>query len=187
MHVRCVCTVCTRYDPHWTTFMYVEKYSVVRIFLCLKSNEKLIGFSFCCYSRILRCILIEWHQNSNPFNNNKKSEQNYNVLLTSYLCSIYRKGVFIATQSTELNWPSWTAYSQVSSVFVYDVTTYKLSQLLFTLSSWVELCLYKHPLSCKILLNTQHSSCEVKAQEFLLENAGSQQTSSILVRPSRNR
>jgi len=51
------------------------------------------------------------------------------------------KGVFIATQlnSTELNWPSWTAYSQVSRVFVYDVTTYKLSQLLFTLSSWVQL------------------------------------------------
>jgi len=57
--------------------------------------------------------------------------------------------VFIATQlnSTELNstelkslnWPSWTAYSQVSCVFVYDVTTYKLSQLLFTLSSWVQL------------------------------------------------
>ena len=40
------------------------------------------------------------------------------------------KKVFIATQ---LNWPSWTAYSQVSRVFVYDVTTYKLSQLLFTL------------------------------------------------------
>ena len=59
------------------------------------------------------------------------------------------KGVFIATQlnSTELNWPSWTAYSQVSRVFVYDVTTYKLSQLLFTLSSWVELCRYKHPSS----------------------------------------
>jgi len=39
------------------------------------------------------------------------------------------KGVFIATQlnwtqlnSIELNWPSWTAYSQVSRVFVYDVT-----------------------------------------------------------------
>ena len=67
------------------------------------------------------------------------------------------KGVFIATQlnSTELNWPSWTAYSQVSRVFVYDVTTYKLSQLLFTLwtcrqldveLSSVELCRYKHPL-----------------------------------------
>ena len=40
------------------------------------------------------------------------------------------KGPFIATQlnSTQLNWPSWTAYSQVSHVFVYDVTTYKLSQ-----------------------------------------------------------
>ena len=52
------------------------------------------------------------------------------------------KGVFIATQlnsTTELNWPNWTAYSQVSRVFVYDVTTYKLSQLLFTLSSWVQL------------------------------------------------
>jgi len=50
--------------------------------------------------------------------------------------------------STELNWPSWTAYSQVSRVFVYDVTTYKLSRLLFTRSSWVqlssvELCRYK--------------------------------------------
>jgi len=60
--------------------------------------------------------------------------------------------VFIATQlnSTQLNWPSWTAYSQVSRVFVCDVTIYKLSQLLFTLSSWVqsswvELCRYKHP------------------------------------------
>ena len=70
------------------------------------------------------------------------------------------KGVFIVTQlnstqlnwtylnSTELNWPSWTAYSQVSRVFVYDVMTYKQSQLLFTLSSWVqlssvELCRYK--------------------------------------------
>jgi len=41
--------------------------------------------------------------------------------------------------STQLNWPSWTAYSQVSRVFVYDVTTNKLSQLLFTLSSWVQL------------------------------------------------
>ena len=41
------------------------------------------------------------------------------------------KGVFIATQlnSTQLNWRSWTAYSQASRVFVYDVTTYKLSQL----------------------------------------------------------
>jgi len=50
------------------------------------------------------------------------------------------KGVFIATQlnSTKLKWPSWTAYSQVSRVSVYDVTTYKLSQLLFTLSSWVQ-------------------------------------------------
>ena len=49
------------------------------------------------------------------------------------------KGVFIATQlnSTQLNRFSWTAYSQVSRVFVYDVTTYKLSQLLFT--SWVQL------------------------------------------------
>ena len=49
--------------------------------------------------------------------------------------------VFTATQlnSAQLNWPSWTAYSQVSRVFVYDVTTYKLSQLLLTLSSWVQL------------------------------------------------
>jgi len=65
--------------------------------------------------------------------------------------------MFIATQ---LNWPSWTAYSQVSRVFVYDVTTYKLSQLLFTLwtcrqldvelssveLSWVVLCRYKRAL-----------------------------------------
>jgi len=52
------------------------------------------------------------------------------------------RGVYSDTtqlNSTELNWPSWTAYSQVSRVFVYDVTTYKLSQLLFTLSSWVQL------------------------------------------------
>ena len=81
------------------------------------------------------------------------------------------KGVFIATQlnwtqlnwtqlnSTQLNWPSWTGYSQVSRVFVYDVITYKLSQLLFTLSSWVqlswvELCRYKHPL-CLFSSTTQ--------------------------------
>ena len=52
------------------------------------------------------------------------------------------RGVYSDTtqlNSTELNWPCWTAYSQVSRVFVYDVMTYKLSQLLFTLSSWVEL------------------------------------------------
>jgi len=36
---------------------------------------------------------------------------------------------------------SWTAYSQDSRVFVYDVTTYKLGQLLFMLSSWVQLSL----------------------------------------------
>ena len=38
------------------------------------------------------------------------------------------KGVFIATQlnSTELNWPRWTAYSQVSHIFVYDGTTHDL-------------------------------------------------------------
>jgi len=47
------------------------------------------------------------------------------------------RGVY--SNTTQLNWPSWTAYSQVSRVFVFDVTTYKLSQLLFTLSSWVEL------------------------------------------------
>jgi len=57
------------------------------------------------------------------------------------LCSVLR-GVYSDTtqlNSTELNWLSWAAYSQVSHVFVYDVTTYKLSQLLFTLSSWVQL------------------------------------------------
>jgi len=37
------------------------------------------------------------------------------------------RGVY--SDTTQLNWPSWTAYSQVSHVFVYDVTTYKLSQL----------------------------------------------------------
>ena len=66
------------------------------------------------------------------------------------------KRVFIATQLNWINWPSWTAYNQVSRVFVYDVTTYKLSWLLFTLSSWVqlswvqlswvELCRYKRAL-----------------------------------------
>ena len=52
------------------------------------------------------------------------------------VCCQVRKGVFKATQlnSTKLNWPSWTAYSQVSRVFVYDVMAYKLSQLLF---NWV--------------------------------------------------
>jgi len=71
--------------------------------------------------------------------------------------------MFIATQLnwtqlnwTQLNWPGWTAFSQVSRVFVCDVTTYKLSQLLFTLSSWVEfswveLCRYKHLLVTFIL------------------------------------
>jgi len=59
---------------------------------------------------------------------------------------------------TELNWPSWTAYSQVSRVFVYDVTTHKLSQLLFTLSSWVqlswvELCRYKRAFTTDHLPN----------------------------------
>ena len=49
------------------------------------------------------------------------------------------KGCLWRHNSSQLNWPSWTAYSQVSRVFVYDVTTYKLSQLLFTLSSWVQL------------------------------------------------
>jgi len=46
------------------------------------------------------------------------------------------RGVY--SDTTELNWPNWTAYSQVSRVFVYYVTTYKLSQQ-FTLSSSVEL------------------------------------------------
>ena len=49
------------------------------------------------------------------------------------------KGILSRHNSTHLNWPSWTAYSQVSRVFVYDVTTYKLSQLLFTLWSSVAL------------------------------------------------
>ena len=62
------------------------------------------------------------------------------------------KGCLWRHNSTQLNWPSWTAYSQVSRVFVYDVTTYKLIQLLFTLSSWVqfssvELCRYKRALT----------------------------------------
>jgi len=53
------------------------------------------------------------------------------------------------TQFNSCNWPSWTAYSQVSRVFVYDVTTYKLSQLAGSLrsligDSWVELCRYRH-------------------------------------------
>ena len=51
------------------------------------------------------------------------------------------RGVY--SDTTQLSWPSWTAYSQVSRVFVYDVMTYKLSQL-----SWVELCRYKHPFRC---------------------------------------
>ena len=42
----------------------------------------------------------------------------------------------VYSDTTQLN---LTAYSQVSCVFVYDVMTYKLSQLLFTLSSWVQL------------------------------------------------
>ena len=84
-------------------------------------------------------------------------------LIWHYNCLWTLKGClqFIATQlncwtQTELNWSSWTSYSQVSRVFVYDVTTYKLSQLLFTLSSWVqlssvqlswvELCHYKRAL-----------------------------------------
>jgi len=37
------------------------------------------------------------------------------------------RGVY--SDTTQLNCPSGTAYSQVSRVFVYDVTTYKLSQL----------------------------------------------------------
>ena len=71
------------------------------------------------------------------------------------------KGVYIATRlnSTQLNWPSWTAYRQVSRVFVYDVMTYNWVTTtfidrwqLFTLwtrrrfdveLSWVELCRYK--------------------------------------------
>jgi len=56
--------------------------------------------------------------------------------LHSCLVALALRGVYSDTtqlNSTELNWPSWTAYSQVSRVFVYDVTTYKLSQLLFTL------------------------------------------------------
>ena len=57
------------------------------------------------------------------------------VVIAAKFCVL--RGVY--SDTTELNWPSWTAYSQVSRVFVYDVTTYKLSQLSFTLSSWVQL------------------------------------------------
>ena len=74
------------------------------------------------------------------------------------------RGVY--SDTTQLN---WTQLNQLNSVqpsqscFVYDVMTYKLSQLLFTLwtcrqldvelssveFSWVELCRYKHPFSWK--------------------------------------
>jgi len=86
---------------------------------------------------------------------------------TLFWSKLTAKGLFIATQlnwtelnSTQLNWPSWTAYSQVSRVFVYDFTTYKLSQLLFTLSSWVqwvELCRYKRAL--KLSVSRHLNSC----------------------------
>jgi len=98
--------------------------------------------------------------------------QMYNSPPINGQCTNHRiavcKGVFIATQlnstqlnSTELNWPSWTAYSQVSRVFVYDVTTYKLSLWVNCCLrcrvefSWVQLCRYKRDLMircCAVLM-----------------------------------
>ena len=71
--------------------------------------------------------------------------------------------------STELNWLSWTAYSQVTRVFVHDVTTYKLSQLGHDVENWsvtvvhavntstiqrrVELCRYKRAFTHHMLFH----------------------------------
>jgi len=90
-------------------------------------------------------------------------------------CQLTLRGVYSDTtqlNSTELNWPSWTAYSQVSHVFVYGVTTYKLSQLLFMLSSWVQLSsveLSSVQLSC-VAINTPlrlvWANCACSAPSF---------------------
>ena len=48
---------------------------------------------------------------------------------TSQLC----KGVFIATQLNSTQLTQLNSVQASQSCFVYDVTTYKLSQLLFTL------------------------------------------------------
>jgi len=70
--------------------------------------------------------------------------------------SLETKGVFIVTQlnSTELDWPSWTAYSQVSCVCLLNVMTYNWvtafidrwvvhAMNVATIRRWVELCRYK--------------------------------------------
>ena len=80
------------------------------------------------------------------------------IMLT--LTGLLYKGVFIATQ---LNWPSWTAYSQVSCfcLWLHDLqieSTGSLRSLIGdscsrcervdnSTSSWVELCRCKHPLT----------------------------------------
>jgi len=97
-------------------------------------------------------------------------------------CGRVPKVPFITTQlnSTQLNWTQLTQLNsvqpisakQVSRGFVYDVMSYKLSQLGHYVhwwvtvvhavnvsttrrrASWVELCRYKHPLTCASLYCT---------------------------------
>jgi len=104
---------------------------------------------------ISRYVYSFWHD--------PRTWQTHKVLCLCHFITLndILKGVYSDTTQlnwTELNWPSWTAYSQVSRVFVYDVTTYKLSQLLFTLSSWVQLsCVaINGPLDNHVHLNDVH-------------------------------
>ena len=65
------------------------------------------------------------------------------------------RGVYSDTtqlNSTELNWPSWTAYSQVSCVFVYDVTTY---------TNWVNCCS-----RCECVDNSTSSWVQLRSVEL---------------------
>jgi len=114
---------------------------------------------------ILGCINTQW-----KYLGELNFCKQYQIIVTCN--TLVLRGVYSDTtqlNSTELNWPSWTAYSQVSRVFVYDVTTYKLSQLLFTLSSWVELCRYG-PLVPIKKWTVRHMDCHTSSHQDRVTN-----------------
>ena len=149
-------------DSPWTWFsgeIIAKTFATVRPITCIFLYFNLPFFL--TYIDIVFCFIVRFRFDLDTFLTRAFYYSNHIVLsiraITFFTLLVKSKGVFIATQpnSTELNWPSWTAYSQVSRVFVYDVMAYKLSQLLFTLWSWVqlswaELCRYKRALKVSV-------------------------------------
>ena len=99
-------------------FSRKSKYNIY-IYRLSAYNEYSIGsqnaMSITCASRLTRsrCVRYPW------------IFQIVSVAITNVTDALRP----VYSHTTQLNWPTWTAYSQVSRVFVYDVTTYKLSQL----------------------------------------------------------